>query len=69
MKPQDNMPSQSEDLPDFRDLIDFHMRWPQFRHVAVELATRKDLSDSQREIVRWLIQLANRVGQKDILDD
>jgi len=69
MMSKNNMRSQQKDLPDFRDLIDFHLRWPQFRQIAVELAAREDLSDPQREIVRWLILLANRVGQQDMLDD
>ena len=69
MMSQHNTRSYQEEPPDFQDLIDFHLRWPQFRHIAADLAAREDLPESQRKIVRWLILLANRVGQKDMLDD
>jgi hypothetical protein len=48
------------------DLIDFYRRWPEFRETAVVLAQRVDLSPAERETVKWLILLADRIGERDI---
>lgn len=48
------------------DLIDFYSRWPEFRTTAVVLAERRNLSALQRETVKWLIVLADRIGDHDI---
>jgi hypothetical protein len=48
------------------DLIDFYRRWPEFRATAAALTERRDLSPVERETLRWLIKLADRVGEYDI---
>ncbi|MCA3610049.1 MAG: hypothetical protein IOC56_04405 [Methylobacterium sp.] len=49
-----------------KDLSDFILRWPEFRAIAEE--TRKDTSsdESKNFVIRWLIELADRVGPADI---
>jgi hypothetical protein len=54
----------SPDAPLIRDVIDFHLRWPEFRNEALDAA--KVLSDPKREIISWLIALADRVGEADV---
>ena len=49
-----------------RDLIDFYRRWPEFRETAVALGQRGDLSPIQRETLKWLVLLADRIGEHDI---
>lgn len=49
-----------------RDLLDFHLRWPEFRPVAANLAQSEELSDIQRTTLKWLIELAERVGAQDV---
>jgi hypothetical protein len=49
-----------------RDLIDFYCRWPEFRPHAMLLAGRSGLSPAERETVRWLMLLADRVSERDI---
>ncbi|MGL4243201.1 MAG: hypothetical protein ACRCTI_18970 [Beijerinckiaceae bacterium] len=50
----------------FRDLADFHLRWPDYRHAAEEAARAPGLKPDQREVLEWLVRLADRVGRKDI---
>lgn len=69
MSERENMTSQPITGPGPRDLIEFHLRWPEFRHLAVSLGDRPGLPETEREIVRWLIVLADRVGPKDLLDE
>jgi len=49
-----------------RDLIDFHLRWHEFRPFAVEAAAAKALSDTQSETVDWLIKMADRIRKDDL---
>jgi hypothetical protein len=49
-----------------RDLPDFHLRWREFRHCAEALMQRPHLSPAERELVGWLVKLADRVGQQDL---
>jgi hypothetical protein len=49
-----------------RDLIDFYCRWPEFRPHAMLLAERSGLSPVERETVRWLMLLADRVSDRDV---
>ncbi|MGB9369039.1 MAG: hypothetical protein WCE79_23800 [Xanthobacteraceae bacterium] len=49
-----------------RDLIDFYRRWSEFRQTAERLADCAHLSPSERQTVRWLIQLADRVSEQDL---
>lgn len=50
-----------------RDLIDFYCRWPRFRQVAIELLDSANLTPRQRETVRWLVELTDRVSERDIM--
>ena len=49
-----------------RDLIDFYRRWPEFRPHAMLLTDRPDLPPVERETVRWLILLADRISERDV---
>ncbi|RXH26294.1 hypothetical protein XH99_20330 [Bradyrhizobium nanningense] len=46
-----------------RDLIEFYHRWSEYRPFVARLASRSDLSGSERELLGWLILLADRIGQ------
>lgn len=50
-----------------RDLIDFYCRWPRFRQVAIDLLEGANLTAMQRETVRWLVELTDRVSDRDIM--
>ncbi len=49
-----------------RDVLDFHLRWSEFRALACSVAERPDLSEPERAVVRWLTELADRVGPRDL---
>jgi len=49
-----------------RDLIDFYRRWSDFRPTVAALAERSDLSRQERQTVQWLMQLADRIGERDV---
>ncbi|WP_299626978.1 hypothetical protein [uncultured Tateyamaria sp.] len=49
-----------------RDLIDFHLRWHEFRPFAVQAAAVQGLSDTQSETVDWLIKMADRIRKEDL---
>lgn len=49
-----------------RDLVDFHLRWDEFRPVATRVLNGAKLDPHQAETLRWLIALADRVGMQDI---
>lgn len=49
-----------------RDVADFHVRWAEFRPAAEAAAQSSALPVEQREIMSWLIRLADRVGESDV---
>jgi hypothetical protein len=49
-----------------RDLIDFYQRWSDFRPMVEALANHSGLSVSERQTVHWLMQLADRVSERDL---
>jgi hypothetical protein len=49
-----------------RDLADFHLRWSEFRPLAVEAKNSPEMSDPQRETLTWLIALSDRIGEGDL---
>ena len=49
-----------------RDLVDFHLRWHEFRPFATELAASTELTAEQKATVDWLIRLSDRVRQNDL---
>ena len=72
MAASSDRPRQTKDRADERlvrhpsDLIDFYRRWPEFRAPAVVMAERHDLSPIERATVKWLIVLADRIGDHDL---
>jgi hypothetical protein len=49
-----------------RDLVEFHLRWREFRSLAIVTGERAELPEDEREVIRWLVMLADRIGQRDI---
>ena len=49
-----------------RDLIDFYVRWPEHRPQIMNILNRDELTHDEKDIVKWLILLADKVGMKDI---
>lgn len=49
-----------------RDLPDFHLRWHEFRKFAATTERRSELPKDERMVLRWLIELADRVGARDL---
>lgn len=49
-----------------RDLIDFHLRWREFRPFADSALQAAVLTPAQRETLMWLIALADRISPEDV---
>ncbi len=49
-----------------KDLMDFFLRWSEFRESAVEVSQLSELEDHQKAVVHWLIILADRISQADL---
>lgn len=49
-----------------RDLVDFHLRWAEYRPAMVVLQSRQGLSPEEVNTLGWLIALSDRVSQQDI---
>lgn len=49
-----------------RDLVDFHLRWAEFRPLMLRLQARGALSPDEASTLAWLIALSDRVGAQDI---
>ncbi|MGJ5175262.1 hypothetical protein ACQR16_10185 [Bradyrhizobium oligotrophicum] len=56
---------QSAQVP-ARDLIDFYRRWGEFRDSATALSQRAELPPDERETLRWMILLVDRIGEQDV---
>jgi hypothetical protein len=50
-----------------RDLMDFHLRWLQFRPMALQIQAREALSGDESRLLGWLIALSDRISEQDIL--
>jgi hypothetical protein len=48
-----------------RDLLDFHLRWHEFRPFALQIGERPDLGEVESETLGWLIALSDRVSGGD----
>ena len=48
------------------DLMEFHLRWPEFRPVAHALFDHQQGASSEAETLKWLIALADRISEADI---
>ena len=61
------IPAQSEkaDPPPPRDLVDFHLRWAEYRPLMVALQGQEGLSPAQSTTLGWLIALSDRVSAVD----
>lgn len=50
-----------------RDVPDFYLRWNELRErIVPALDVEGELDLEQREILYWLIQLVDRIGENDI---
>lgn len=49
-----------------RDLVDFHLRWSEFRPFMVGLQAKEGLSSDEAATLGWLIALSDRVSAHDI---
>lgn len=52
-----------------RDLIDFHLRWQEFRPIAKRIFELEELDAAARDTLMWLIALADRVNSADVAED
>ena len=49
-----------------RDLVDFHLRWAEFRPLMTALQGQEGLSRAEADTLGWLIALSDRVSAQDI---
>lgn len=59
-------PGRSDPRP-ARDLLDFHVRWPEFRPLALEVLARNSMSTAEHATLRALVDLADRVRDNDLM--
>jgi hypothetical protein len=48
------------------DVIDFFLRWREFREIATTLETNQGLSAKEREVARWLVAVMDRISARDV---
>lgn len=48
------------------DLVDFYRHWPEMRKQACALRDRGDFGDDDREVLKWMIRVVDRVGPSDL---
>lgn len=67
-KPDDpkNDPKGAATALSANDLMEFHLRWPEFRPVAHALLDHQQAESSEAETLKWLIALADRISEADI---
>ena len=58
-----------QELMMIKDLIDFYRRWPKMRLQAQSLQARPDIGDAQREVLKWMIRVVDRVGPSDLSEE
>jgi hypothetical protein len=49
-----------------RDLPDFVLRWQEFRPTALSLLERPMLDKEERQVVNWLILMADKITGNDV---
>ncbi|MCA3637290.1 MAG: hypothetical protein IOB85_00470 [Methylobacterium sp.] len=49
-----------------RDLPDFVLRWQEFRPTALGLLERPVLDTEERQVVNWLILMADKITGNDV---
>ena len=52
-----------------KDLIEFYLRWNEFRPHLVDLRDSKTLEKAEKEALDWLIMLADRISLDDLQID
>lgn len=48
------------------DVIDFFLRWREFREIATTLENKQGLSAKEREVARWLVAVMDRISARDV---
>lgn len=57
-------------LSEVRDVSDFHLNWRSYRQIAVELVENCNrLEDHERTVLDWLICMADRIGEADLVGE
>ncbi len=51
-----------------RDVADFHLRWREFRPLALGLGQSARLTVAEADTLGWMIALLDRIGPKDLED-
>lgn len=51
------------------DLVDFYKHWPAMRDRANALVERPDMGRDEREILKWMIRVIDRVGPSDLSEE
>ncbi|MGY9046829.1 hypothetical protein P775_01090 [Puniceibacterium antarcticum] len=48
------------------DLFDFFQRWPSLRHAMIEVCSGSEISPHDSATLRWMIEVVDRVGPRDL---
>ena len=48
------------------DVMDFFLRWREFRDVATTLQGKRGLNAKEREVARWLVAVMDRISARDM---
>lgn len=56
-------------FPKVRDVADFHLRWHEFRPIALRLGRTPGLSEAETDTLGWMIELLDRIGPNDLERD
>ena len=57
-------------LSEVRDVSEFHLNWRSYRQIAVELVESCNrLEDQERTVLDWLICMADRIGDADLVGE
>jgi hypothetical protein len=59
------MTDKSPPLP-IKDVVDFYARWPELRPRVVAIAQNGTISESDVEILNWLIAVVDMIGPSDL---
>lgn len=51
------------------DLVEFYRQWPEMRQQARALQARTDIGEDDREILKWMICVVDRVGPSDLSEE
>lgn len=49
-----------------RDVADFHVHWPELRPIAMDLSGNRALTQTEQDILTWMIALLDRIGPQDL---